>query len=256
MVYYPAFRLKSEKGQTFLYYLWPFSKKEYFKATLLLKNNNLKKGFTPTDKYKRLFPHQVHGTRILQASPDLCLPLRPEADGVLLDRQNLNVSLNFADCFPVLLSSVYPKPWIMVIHSGYKGTIQNIAGKAAEIILSKYGKKYLERAVAWIGPGIGPCCYLRDLNDPSTIAGRHELPMEVFSTALNGKTSINIGEAIRGQLLEKGMSAGRIFMLHDCTSCNNGIYLSYRRDGTAERMSLIVRLIDDCHNSTFGWENN
>jgi len=238
-----AFRIETRKGQRILHYLCPFSGRKYFEAVLYLKSpDEYGENSIPGHRTK-VCPYQIHGTDIIEAVPNLCLPSNPEADGVVLDRLNLYVSLRFADCFPVVISSLSPVPWIVLLHSGYRGTVKNIAGKAMEIITSRYGMRYAINAVAWIGPGIGPCCYVRDSDDPFTVKGLSSLPDGCVSNAPFGKVSIDMGKAIVEQLLEKGFSRNRIFRITDCTCCNSGLFYSYRKDKTQKRMSLVARLI-------------
>ena len=73
-------------------------------------------------------PRQVHGRTILSAPAGGFLPDRREGDGVFLDERGVEGSLRFADCFPVVFFSEIPEPWILLLHSGFKGTVRDIAG--------------------------------------------------------------------------------------------------------------------------------
>jgi Uncharacterized conserved protein len=76
-------------------------------------------------------PYQVHGTTIIPSSSSFALPLRPEADGVLIDTSsNSMASLRFADCCPVVIAAYSPEPWMLLLHSGFIGTAKNIVGRS------------------------------------------------------------------------------------------------------------------------------
>ncbi|HOC82007.1 MAG TPA: laccase domain-containing protein, partial [Synergistales bacterium] len=67
-------------------------------------------------------PSQVHGTRMIEALPSRSLPARPEGDALLVRRPGVFGSLRFADCIPVVGISVRPRPWVLLVHSGFVGT--------------------------------------------------------------------------------------------------------------------------------------
>ncbi len=39
-------------------------------------------------------------------------------------------SLRFADCCPVVIASDSPEPWMLLLHSGFVGTVKNIVGRS------------------------------------------------------------------------------------------------------------------------------
>ena len=99
------------------------------------------KGETPgTDSVPHVKPSQVHGKNILvintSTPSEFFLPSRPEADGVLLTVPNVTASLRFADCAPVM---IWGKSWVMILHSGYKGTVLKISAEGLKIAREIYG---------------------------------------------------------------------------------------------------------------------
>lgn len=111
-------------------------------------------------------PHQVHGVKIIEASKCETLPLRSEADGVFIREGDYALaSLRFADCAPVVAAHAGEESWMAVLHSGFKGTLQNISAAALERFGGTRGSG---KTWAWIGPCIGPCCYSRREDDPAT----------------------------------------------------------------------------------------
>ncbi len=113
-------------------------------------------------------PYQVQGSEGTSSS-SFALPLRPEADSVLIEASSDSMaSLRFADCCPVVIASDSPAPWMLLLHSGFVGTVKNIVGRSlAGLYENRPGSKS-ERITAWIGPCICRDCYSRKMEDPST----------------------------------------------------------------------------------------
>ena len=73
---------------------------------------------------------------------------------------------------------------------------------------------------AAIGPAIGGCCY--------------EVGPEVAAQfGLKGRAHIDLAAANRGQLLESGVTAERIYASNLCTMCRLEEFHSFRRDRQA-----------------------
>lgn len=186
--------------------------------------------------YEIISPIQVHKTAILRDGP--VLPERSEGDGVLLTDRDVLGSIQTADCFPVLISGESGAPWKMLLHSGFKGTVENIVNSGFEKIRAECDLE-LKNSFAWIGPGIGPCCYCRELNDPWT-----EKAMDFLGEGSFYKDGrmvfFDLGSAIFNQLIKIGMSPENIAISDECTSCNDHNFFSYRKGDKEERMVLIT----------------
>jgi len=132
---------------------------------------------------RMIAPKQVHGTTILETVAENaitveseCAPNDVEADGILFDaREAANLgteaSLRFADCAPVVVApsrewvELNGTPWVLMMHSGYKGTVLNIVKTGLEKARAHYGASALDGAWAWIGPCIGGANYPRDIEE-------------------------------------------------------------------------------------------
>ena len=76
-------------------------------------------------------------------------------DGLLTNKFNVDLMLNFADCTPILLYDPINKV-IGDIHSGWRGTAQKIGQKAVRKMQKDYGSNPQD-IIACIGPCIGKC---------------------------------------------------------------------------------------------------
>ncbi|NLI95185.1 MAG: polyphenol oxidase family protein [Synergistaceae bacterium] len=200
-------------------------------------------------------PIQVHGTAILEEAELWTLPSRPKADGILLSKGKCAGSLRFADCFPLLLASCHPRPWALMLHAGFEGTAKGILSCAVDFLRSRTPGFRPDRMAAWIGPGIGPCCYERKKNqDAKTALGMTNLPRSCW-TDLGDRVRFDIREAIRIQLLTVGLPEERIFTHGLCTSCNPHLLYSYRNGDRTCRTFFVVRSGPAVHNIHPWWEN-
>lgn len=188
---------------------------------------------------KLVAPHQVHGTHVIPADSSFALPLRPEADGVMIvPGSDSLASLRFADCCPVVIASDSPVPWMLMLHSGFAGTAKNIVRSALSSISGWYGEAMGKRTYGWTGPCICKECYSRKKDDPSTINA-----LKIYSPAnhfeKNGMIHFDISGEIRSQLMQCGLPYDNIFAVGDCTYCDNDFYYSFRAGDERSRIFLL-----------------
>lgn len=179
-------------------------------------------------------PRQVHGANIIAASEDEALPVRSNADGVFISEESaVLASLSYADCAPIVIACNDGRPWMAILHSGFKGTMQNIAAAA----LSRFA--FGRQIWAWIGPRICSRCYSRRWDDPAAQAA-----LAAFSPAsvhkMDGKIFFDIGSEIRRQLIEGGVPAENIFDYKGCTQCEKKLFYSYRAGDEEKRNFLLA----------------
>ena len=189
------------------------------------------------DSLPVIMPSQVHSSEIIIIDDDNYLfPERPKADGILLKTRKISAALRFADCAPVM---IWPEnnnngSWVMILHSGYKGTVLNISGRGVSLAGSN-------NLCAWVGPCIGFEDYMRDLNnDEWTQKGIKTFHNGNYKISGN-KVYFDLAGEIKAQLLDSGLKDSNIIMsgintFRDSKCC------SYRRGDLKERMTLYVRI--------------
>ena len=185
-------------------------------------------------------PLQVHGTNIIEADKDNSLPLRPEADGVLVtEHSSAFASLRFADCVPVVIAGISEKPWLYLLHSGFKGTLQNIA--AAALAEAEQRNRLFNKGNiwAWICPAIGAECYSRRKDDPSAVKASNAFSAEnVFEEDEYFRFDLK-GE-IASQISAFGVPKDNIYTFDCCTSCCRDYFYSYRAGDAEKRIFLLA----------------
>ena len=195
-------------------------------------------------------PWQVHGSAVIQGRAIWALPQRVKADGVHLDTSfdrlgRVAALLRFADCAPILLASASPRPWAVVLHSGFKGSLCNIFGEAWRGLNLFYGSEGLAvdpgKTYAWIGPAIGPCCFTRALTEALALRAEAEWGAE-NSWRNGGFVHLDLIGAISARMKFAGIPEKNIMTLPLCTRCHSDKFYSYRSGDHDDRMALIARL--------------
>ncbi|MDR2200385.1 MAG: polyphenol oxidase family protein [Deltaproteobacteria bacterium] len=106
------------------------------------------------------FVNQVHGDEILSLAPGETS--RPAVVGgkegrdALVGRPGLGLLIKLADCQGIILYHPGTKTPAL-IHSGWRGSVLNIAGKTVDFLRRERGIPPRE-LFAGVSPSIGPCC--------------------------------------------------------------------------------------------------
>jgi YfiH family protein len=164
---------------------------------------------------------QVHSARCVRADgASGCLG---EADCLVSATPGAYLTIRTADCLPVLLADERLHA-VAAVHAGWRGTVQAIAIAAVGEMHEQWGSRP-EDLLAAVGPGICATCF--------------EVGPEVaaqFSTwfpertGLNTRTTVDLAEANRRQLVQAGLDPARIYTGAPCTCCQPAEFHSWRRD--------------------------
>jgi purine-nucleoside/S-methyl-5'-thioadenosine phosphorylase / adenosine deaminase len=173
---------------------------------------------------------QVHGAELaIHSQPQDPAPYAepgaeiPEVDGHLTAVPGLATLVFVADCLPVAL--VGPGG-VAMLHCGWRGLAAGIVER---------GAKAVGATDAAIGPGIGPCCY--EVGD-EVLDAFADLGEEIASGRM-----LDLPEVARRLLTRAGVE--RIESAGLCTSCEEDLFFSHRRDaGRSGRQAGLVWLLD------------
>ncbi len=150
---------------------------------------------------------QIHGNHIAVVDHTSAFPA-PGADGLITAASKLCLAIYVADCAAVFLADCHRRA-IALVHSGKKGTEQNIVGRAVGLLHSNFGIPPSE-LVAVISPCIRPPHY-----------------------------EIDFAAEIRRQLEGVGVVSDELL----CTASHPDRYYSYRREkGRTGRMLALLAL--------------
>ncbi len=206
------------------------------------------RGISAQDEIQKLaaqgplvLPSQVHGIKVVRASTTSLYPQREAADGLLIFPGDPVCALRFADCAPVMILSRAPRPWALILHSGFRGTLGNIVAEGMALARRECGKISPSEIFAWVGPCICGECYTRRMDDPSTAeALRNFSPHAVRVT--DSVAYISLKRQIAYQLSKEGIPENQIFLETQCTHCATELFYSHRAsEGDGARMLFVLR---------------
>ncbi len=158
-----------------------------------------------------------------------------ECDGFVTNCRNIPLCVFYADCVPILLADANAGV-IAAVHSGWRGTVRRIAGKAVDIMCRDFGA-IPQNIRAAIGPSIGKCCF--ETGEDVAV----QFDNDLTAAEKNGKFKVDLWEANRRILTNKGIEASNIDVLELCTICHSDILYSYRTHGeNTGRMGAFICL--------------
>ena len=191
---------------------------------------------------------QVHKTEIRTATPDLikpdvCVPTEYDCDGLITDQSGLVLTIFTADCIPVLLYDPV-KRVIAAVHAGWRGTAQDIAGKAVDKMRQDYGCQP-ENILTAIGPGISQCCFETHSDVPDAMSAvLGDLVSPHISPLSNGKFRVNLKDINAALLMRAGVTSDHIEISADCTACLHETYWSHRvTQGRRGSQAAMIQLL-------------
>ncbi len=160
---------------------------------------------------------QTHSDLVLNVTQKDIGSFSLTADSLITYSLNLFLTVTVADCFPIYFYN--PKTnQVALAHSGWQGTVKNIAGKTA-------GKMSGDPAdiLAGIGPGIQKCHFEIKKDILKEFAG---FPETVIRTP--EKIFVDLPAIITSQLQRAGIKS--IESYGECTYCKAEKYFSHRRE--------------------------
>jgi YfiH family protein len=184
----------------------------------------------------------------------------PEADIVVTDDRTLALSVQTADCVPLLIGDRRTGA-VAAAHAGWRGLAAGVPRIAVDALAREFGSRPAE-LVAAIGPSIGACCYevgadVRDAfrqggfeaamngwfhDAPQPTADNPSMPGVQAARRRRDHWFFDGWSAAADQLTVAGIPAGQTHVAGLCTASHAAL-CSYRRDGgAAGRMAAVIRI--------------
>jgi hypothetical protein len=147
---------------------------------------------------------------------------RYTGDAVLTDRDGVLISVAVADCLPIFLVNSNRRV-IGMIHAGWRGTLLGIARRTLQRAKDQFGCGPGDFTVL-LGPCIQSCCY-RVSDDVAIL-----FDADCVSRSHDGGRTLDLVRANLKQFVRRGVKEDKIFVVGDCTHCEEQLYHSYRRE--------------------------
>lgn len=190
--------------------------------------------------------NQVHGTKIIIVDEkDRGKGILRKSDiigvdGLATNSPEVALVTFYADCVPVYLFDPVKKA-IALVHSGWRGTVNQIAAVAIDLLHEKFGTLPSDIEAA-IGPSINQCCFEVGNEVYDEFCSKLSWSREFFEN-FNGKWHLSLQGVIRKTLLNNGLVTGKIVVSRMCTRCNNDLFFSHRADnGKTGSLAAIMQL--------------
>ena len=225
------------------------------------RNRNLFLKATGAEGLKSVSMRQIHSDIIHHISD---IPISPlVGDGVITNTPGLLLSIQTADCLPILLADP-KKRAVGAFHAGWRGTLARVVEKGIGEMRRHFSSNPRDLRAA-IGPGIHKCCYQVGPEVREVFHSRfaysdqlfheqresnvvHEKYPLLFMNARapghgpdQSKLYLDLVAANTRQLLDTGVLAKNISVSPLCTSCRTDLLFSYRAEkgGTGRLMGVI-----------------
>ncbi len=152
-------------------------------------------------------------------------------DGMITNLPRLPLVTLYADCVPLLFLDPVKRA-VASVHSGWRGTVQQIGRRAVERLGEEYGSSPAD-ILAAILPCIGPCCYEVDepVYDAFSKIDCIDTASILTPAGERGKYMLNLPEANRQILLAAGIAPEHLTVTDVCTCCNADTLHSHRATG-------------------------
>lgn len=177
---------------------------------------------------------QTHTNHVREVTKEDCGKglLRPrgytDVDGLITDEPGVVLATFYADCVPLYFIDPVHRA-VGLSHSGWRGTVSDIAGVTVRMMGERYGTKPQELLAA-VGPSICQDCYEVSEDVIGRFRENYEQKLwpQLFYRKENGRYQLNLWEACRQNMLRAGLLPGHIEVTDVCTCCNPDLLFSHR----------------------------
>lgn len=205
---------------------------------LVRKNHGLMAAALGVEPEDMVYSHQTHTTNVLRVTREhagmgltrqRCFH---DIDGFVTDVPGLMLVTAYADCVPLYFADRRLHV-IGLSHSGWRGTVGNMAQVTVEKMSEEFGSRP-EDVLVFIGPSICADCYEvgEDVAENFHAAYGDEadkiLEIKTNKAASEKKYKLNLHAANRINMLHAGILSGNIYTTDICTCCNPDFLFSHR----------------------------
>ena len=192
-----------------------------------------------------VFLTQVHGTRVLAAGPGHVHGDPAEADAAWTQTPGVGLTVQVADCLPVLIATPSDAPRgaaVGAAHAGWRGLCHGVVEATVAALCEASGASPSGLEV-WLGPCIGPQAFEVGAEVLETFAARDGAARSAFRPGRHpGKWWADLHVLARQRLSALGVT--HVHADTACTVSESSRFFSFRRDGVTGRMVGAIGLRD------------
>jgi len=172
--------------------------------------------------------HQVHGANIVCADR---YSAGQGADGGFTESAGTVCAILTADCLPLFLCNGNGSR-VGLFHIGWRGLAQGLVRQAAALFAGQ------GRALAWLGPAIGPDEFEIGDEVKSTLESALESTIGCFKPGADGRWLADLYSLAAAELELEGVGCSYDRTL--CTNTDSTQFYSYRRNNPCGRMASLI----------------
>ncbi|MDW7671551.1 MAG: peptidoglycan editing factor PgeF [Bacillota bacterium] len=197
------------------------------------------------DRRNAVLTHQTHQSRIRQVSQKdkgkgLLIPRDYHSiDGLMTNEPEIVLMSFHADCIPLYLIDPVQRA-VGMGHAGWRGTVENLAGKMIRKMVRAYGTNP-KNVLAGIGPSIHACCFLIREDVKRQMLQHLPFTAEHMRQVNKDQWSLSLQAVNRQLLWKEGVPDSQIFSSGVCTCCQHNLLFSHRKQG--EKRGTMAALI-------------
>lgn len=200
---------------------------------------SLKENFNNIYKFLNIEPkilysgYQIHSKNIANIKDDKQGEINefgrfiPNTDGLITNKAGIALITRFADCTPIILFDPIKKIHAN-IHSGWKGTIQEIANNGVDSMINNYDSSPKD-IIAVIGPTIGKDDFEVDIDVMLKFKAKFKSYRDIIKKKNDKKYLIDLQKINKNMLMSIGIEEKNIITI-DLSTYSNDFLHSYRRD--------------------------
>ena len=160
---------------------------------------------------------------------------KTKGDALITNKKNTPLVIKTADCIPILIYDKKNKV-VALVHSGWKGTLNNIVIDTLNKMIEIYHSKKEDISV-YLYPSIRKCHFEVEIDVYNQFKNKIK-NIDKYTTKKEIKYYIDLQQIVIDNLKQNDIKE-----IHDskiCTYCNHDIYHSYRYNHTNKRNYLLV----------------
>lgn len=188
------------------------------------------------DIHNMVYAKQTHTTNVMRVTKEHCgMGIVRERDfdnidGLITNEPGVCLVTSYADCVPLFFVDVARRA-IGLSHSGWRGTVGNIAQKTIEMMNAEFGTAP-EDIIAFIGPCICKDCYEISWDVASEFVeayGVNAYDRILYPIAgSDNKFKLDLRYCNFVNMINAGIPATNIGITDICTCCNPSLLFSHR----------------------------
>ena len=193
------------------------------KKKIVLKNRELALKKLKLNKKKLILINQTHSSKVVRINKNN-LNKKTNADGMITSLEDVVLGILTADCAPVFIYD-NKKRFICCLHSGWRGTLNNISKNAIKLF-DKYNIRSSD-LIAIIGPCLGIKNYEVGKDFERKFIKKNIDYSKFFRNKNKTKSFFNLRGVIKYQLKQLGLK--KIHNVYLDTYNNESLFFSHRR---------------------------